>query len=109
MPRNRSLPPSHSKHKRTSAKSRWVGQLLMALGGLLLVGVLAWGLWPLAKSVSPQPTATGVAALKADKDKIDLGDVHLGNTVSAAFQLTNAGDKPLHFTKAPYIQVVAGC
>jgi hypothetical protein len=109
MPRNKSLPPSYSKHKRTSAKPRWVGQLLMALGGLLLVSVLAWGLWPLAKSVSPPPAVAGAAALKVDKEKIDLGDVHLGDTVSAAFQLTNAGDKPLHFAKAPYIQVMAGC
>ncbi len=82
---------------------------MVAVGGVLLLGVLALWLSPLAKPSKAQPEVVGAAALKPDKEKIDLGDVRLGNTVSASFKLTNAGDKPLRFMKQPYIQVVEGC
>jgi hypothetical protein len=75
----------------------------------MLLSLLVWALWPPATNANFSPAVTGAGALKPDKDKIDLGDVHLGNTVSASFQVTNVGSKPLHFTKAPYIQVVEGC
>jgi hypothetical protein len=47
--------------------------------------------------------------LKADKEKVDLGQVKLGQNVKVAFVLTNVGDKPLRFTEAPYIEVKEGC
>jgi hypothetical protein len=47
--------------------------------------------------------------LKVDKEKVDLGDVKLGQTVMVSFQLTNLGDKTLKFTKAPYVEVLEGC
>ncbi len=97
------------RKKAAQQKQRRVGQLMIAIGGLLLLGVLGIALWPLVKPSSAQPEVTGAAALKSDKEKIDLGDVRLGNTVSAAIQLTNVGDKPLRFMKKPYIQVVEGC
>jgi len=90
-------------------KPRRVGQVLIGMGGVLLLGVLALWLWPLVRPSSAKSEVTGATALRPDREKIDLGDVRLGNTVSASFQLTNVGDKPLHFTKKPFIQVVEGC
>ncbi len=90
-------------------RQRRLGQVLVAIGGVLVLAVLALWLWPLAKPTTAKLEVSGAAALKPDKEKIDLGDVRLGNTVSASFQLTNVGDKPLRFTKKPYIQVVEGC
>jgi hypothetical protein len=60
-----------------------------------------------------QPAApvqvTGAPSLKVDREKVDLGDVRLGQTVSVAFEVTNVGDRPLRFTAEPYIEVVEGC
>ncbi len=108
----KSTPSYNGQSRRKKAaqhKQQRLGQVLVAVGGLLLLGVLALWLWPSVKPSSAKPEVVGAAALKPDKEKIDLGDVRLGNTVSASFQLTNAGDKPLRFTKKPYIQVVEGC
>jgi hypothetical protein len=51
----------------------------------------------------------GSPSLKVDQEKIDLGDVKLGKTVEVTFMLTNVGDQPLRFSKAPYIEVAEGC
>ena len=110
MPANRPLAQNKSRRKPTPRPGqRWPGRLLIALGGLMLLGALAWGLWPRAANADFKPAVSGAAALRTDREKIDLGDVHLGQTVSASFQLTNVGDRSLHFTQAPYIQVVEGC
>jgi hypothetical protein len=54
-------------------------------------------------------SATRNAALQVDKEKVDLGTIALGKTVEVKFEVTNAGDQPLVFTKAPYLEVVKGC
>jgi hypothetical protein len=109
MSKSKSLPQNNSKRKRAAQPKSRLGQVLIAVGGLMVLSFLVWAAWPSTTNANFKPAVTGAAALKPDKEKIDLGDVHLGNTVSAAFQLTNVGDKPLHFAKAPYIQVMAGC
>ena len=56
-----------------------------------------------------KPQVSGGPALQVDQEKIDLGDVPLGETVSVKFEITNVGDQPLRFTQKPYIEVAAGC
>jgi len=84
--------------------------LLLAVGvALLIIITLIIALQP-SKNTSPTtPEVTGTARLKADKQKIDLGDVKLGTPVKASFQLTNIGDQPLKLTKAPYVEIKEGC
>jgi hypothetical protein len=55
------------------------------------------------------PLVTGGPALQVDQEKIDFGDVKLGQTVEAKFEVTNVGDQPLRFTKRPYVEVFEGC
>jgi hypothetical protein len=74
---------------------------------VLVLGVLGLVAW--RASTRPAANTTGTAVLKADRDKVDLGNVRLGQSVSVAFELTNTGDAPLRFTEAPYIEVAAGC
>ncbi|OGO29167.1 MAG: hypothetical protein A2136_03780 [Chloroflexi bacterium RBG_16_54_11] len=102
---------SQHKNKKTLRHRRrrqaWPVIILFG-GGLLLVVGAAF-----AFTRPSQPKAavevSGSPSLKVDQEKVDLGDVTLGRTVEVSFQLVNVGDKPLRFTKAPYIEVLEGC
>ncbi len=62
-----------------------------------------------SSATSAGPAADGTPTLSVNVERIDLGDVPLGQTVSAAFELTNTGDAPLRLKEKPYIEVAAGC
>lgn len=82
--------------------------LILALAGaaiLLIAAFLAFQ----NKPAPFTPEVTGGPGLKADKEKVDLGDVKLGQTVQVSFEIRNVGDRPLKFSKAPYIEVKEGC
>lgn len=92
-------------HQPARSRPSRLGWLLLA--GALVLGtaaLLAWRGSPLAST-----TTGGAPRLKVDKEKVDLGDVRLGQTVSVAFELTNTGGAPLRFREAPYVEVVEGC
>jgi len=104
----------NQKNKRTEsgreAASRW--PLLLMVGGLLLAGaaaILWWQSPSTPKAPGSSSEVTGSPKLKVDREKVDLGDVPLGQTVEVTFELTNAGDRQLRFTDVPYIEVAAGC
>ena len=85
--------------------------MLLVLAGVILV---AGALYAVMKTGQPSSSKVpvevkGSPSLKVDQDKVDLGDVKLGQTVSVSFQLTNVGDKPLKFDEKPYIEVLEGC
>lgn len=82
------------------------GIVLVGAALLLLFGSLG-GQTATAPGVTPQ--VSGRPSLNADNERVDLGDVKLGQTVNVSFLLTNVGDQPLQFTGKPYIQVAAGC
>jgi len=60
-------------------------------------------------AASGSPALAGAPRLSADKPKIDLGDVRLGQTVQASFEITNIGGQTLRMAQAPAIEVVEGC
>jgi hypothetical protein len=81
--------------------------LLLIIGaGVVLIAV---ALISSRQATTATPQLGDGPALQVDKEKVDLGDVPLGETVNVSFELTNVGDKPLQFTKKPYIEVAAGC
>jgi len=83
--------------------------LLFIIGiGVVVVAVAVIG-GNRAATPAAAPQATGGPALQVDKEKVDLGTVALGSTVEVKFDVTNVGDQPLVFTKAPYLEVVKGC
>lgn len=82
--------------------------LLLWLAGVLVFGALAWWAWR-ANMPAASPDAAGRPSLQADKHKVDLGDVQLGQTVAVSFELTNTGSVPLRFKERPYVEVVEGC
>lgn len=91
-------------HKR---KTPW--PLILLIGGglvLIIVAVTVLNKPPQSKAAIE---VTGSPSLKVDKEKVDLGNVKLGQTVEVSFQLMNVGDQTLRFSKAPYVEVLEGC
>lgn len=82
--------------------------LLLVFGGLLLLSVAVLSLQRRTPG-SSVIEVHGAPSLRANLERIDLGTVKVGQPVEASFTLTNVGDRPLEFTKAPYIEVVEGC
>jgi len=96
------------KSKKTAGRSRT--PLFLALGGAVVLVIAGLGLWATRKPTTVSGAEqTGAPRLQADQDKIDLGDVKLGQTVKVSFKLSNTGGQPLLFSEAPYIEVVEGC
>lgn len=113
---------SHSKQnpkQKPLAKSIWKRPwvLLLALGGLLILVIAALSSATTNAESSRANKATldtavsvhGKPQLQVDHERIDLGNVKLGQFVKAIFKLSNVGDRPLRFTASPYITVVEGC
>jgi hypothetical protein len=75
------------------------------------VALVAGGLFSVTRNATPaiKSDVSGAPALQVDKEKVDLGTIALGKTVEVKFEVTNTGDQPLMFTKAPYLEVVKGC
>jgi hypothetical protein len=62
-----------------------------------------------APTVQSTIEVKGAPALQVDKEKVDFGNVTLGQTVEVKFEVANVGDQPLRFTKKPYVEVIEGC
>jgi hypothetical protein len=85
----------------------WLALIIVAGAALIVVALIGSGANQSGSTSQPQVSAG--PALHVDQEKIDLGTVPLGETVSAQFEIANVGDQPLRFTQKPYIQVAAGC
>ena len=85
--------------------------LLIALGGILLLGAALFALWKAqqpAREAAPVEVS-GQPSLKVDRDFVDFGDVPLGEVISVSFNVANVGDQTLRFNAKPYIEVLEGC
>ncbi|MHB8136054.1 MAG: hypothetical protein ACYDH1_17740 [Anaerolineaceae bacterium] len=82
--------------------------MILAIGGIAIV-MIALLFAIQKKPASFTPEVTGNPSIKVDKELVDLGDVKLGQPVQVAFEIKNIGDKPLKFTKPPYIELKEGC
>jgi|WetSurMetagenome_2_1015567.scaffolds.fasta_scaffold61791_2 hypothetical protein len=98
-------PKNNSKGRRR--KSNPAPIFFVILGSFILLIALLFSLRKPATSFKPQ--VVGAPSIKADQEKIDLGDVKLGKVVSPSFKIMNVGDQPLQITKDPYVEVVEGC
>ena len=98
----------YKKHtKRKKQQRPWPLIILAASGLLLIIGAV----FAFSQSSKPKATieVTGSPSLRVDQEKVDLGNVKLGQMVNVSFQLTNVGDQTLWFTKTPTIEVKEGC
>jgi len=95
-------------NKKTKPKNNPLPIILIGLGGLLIIIIAVFLLKGNSQS-DFEPQVNGAPALAVDHEMIDFGDVKLGETVEAAFVLTNVGDQPLRILEKPYIEVLEGC
>lgn len=103
-----------SKKKRNGVKqkpARQVNPLLFVAGGLALIVVAALVIFGGAGDARPAvtPEVIGAPSLKVDKERVDLGNVRLGQMVNVSFELANVGDRQVYFTGQPYVEVLEGC
>lgn len=103
MSTNPSQPITPQQKKRIPL---WLPLIIVAGVALIVVAVFS-----ATRTVTPgaAPQVSGAPAVKVDIEQVDLGIVALGDTVEVKFEVTNTGDQPLVFNKAPYIEVVKGC
>jgi cell division septal protein FtsQ len=94
----------HMRKKRRSLLPVW-----LIVGGLALVVLAIFAFRRSPPAAKAEIEVSGSPSLKVDKSEVDLGDIKLGRTVLVSFQLTNVGDQPLRFSKAPYVEVLEGC
>ncbi len=96
---------------RTTSPSQ-LGAIVAMVAGVLVLAAAAFAFWQnntSGSSANFTPEASGAPRLKADRQKVDLGTVKLGQTVQVSFEITNTGDQPLRFAKDPFVEVVEGC
>ena len=85
----------------------WLPLIIVAGVALIVVALIGGGTGQSGAATKPQ--VSGTPALKVDQEKIDLGNVPLGQTVNVKFEVTNVGDQALRFNEQPYVEVVEGC
>ena len=85
----------------------WLWAILAA--GVALIAFVVIDATSRNAAPPPAPEVTGAPALQVDKEKVDFGDVKLGQTVEVKFEVANVGDQPLTFKGKPYVEVVEGC
>jgi hypothetical protein len=100
--------------KKPSKKASRLGfaAVFLALAGLLLVLATGWALLGGSQPKTAPAAAIevhGAPRLKIEKAVIDHGDVKLGTPIRDEVKVTNIGDQPLRFTKAPTVEVKEGC
>jgi hypothetical protein len=82
---------------------------LILLGSAFIITTAFFQIRPYMPVAGAVLEVNGAPSIRIDRELIDFGDVNYERPVGATFQLTNVGDKPLKFTKNPYIEVVEGC
>jgi HYDIN/CFA65/VesB family protein len=81
--------------------------IALGIGGLLLISAAIFFVFQGSNASSD--TGSGIPKLIVDQEKIDFGDVKLGENKTFAIKVTNTGDGTLRFKEKPYIQVLEGC
>jgi hypothetical protein len=82
---------------------------ILLAGGAMLLWAAVMIVRPYLPAGSSAGLVKGGPSLQVDKEVVDLGDVSFETPVGVTFQVTNVGDQPLRFTKAPFVEVLEGC
>jgi hypothetical protein len=103
---------SHNRTERYTKKQQQAknaGPVGFVIAGLTLVLMASLALFRPISVALNDAFSNGSPSLKVNQEKVDLGDVKLGKSVSVTFQIMNDGNKTLRFIKEPYIETLKGC
>ena len=89
------------QQERAAARRRGPLAVFLGLAALVLLAVLAVACQSGRASAQPR--------LEVDRTEIDFGQVQVGKTVRASFELSNVGDQSLRLLGEPEVEVVEGC
>lgn len=103
------MPRYSTKLKPKQKPKRNLMPLWLTLAGLALLLIAGFAIWGNNAQAKANVEVKGAPRLKVDKEKIDHGDLKLGNQVRDDIRVTNIGDQPLRFTEAPFVEVKEGC
>ncbi|MCC6177551.1 MAG: hypothetical protein IT305_19805 [Chloroflexi bacterium] len=97
-----------SRHSQSAAPSSRI-RSVVALGGLLVLTVVAAIFWlrSVSEPVATEPGTPG--RLVASASTIDLGRVPFDQLAEARFELANPGDTTVRLIGAPKVQMLEGC
>ncbi len=97
------------RHRRQQERNR---QLKIAIPAVVaIIAVLAVGYALFAQTQPARPANAGILGprVQVDRELIDLGYQHLGNTVRALFNLKNVGDDTLNLNVPRTVTLLEGC
>ncbi len=96
--------------RKQSATWVWVtvGGLMLAVA-LFLISQVNKGSGQVSEASNFAPAVTGRPQVTVSQDKIDYGDVKLGQTINTVIEVRNSGDQNLVIQGAPQVEVVEGC
>ena len=98
------------KQQAARKKKRNLLILMVAIGILFVVVGIEGAIGGKESMADPSLVEfNGHPNLKVDRELIDFGDVRLNTNLAFDIKLTNVGDKPLKFSRTPYIEVKEGC
>ncbi len=103
------MPRYSTKKKSKPTPKTSLLPLWLTLAGLALVLIAGWAIFSGKAQSQANIQIKGAPGLRVEKEKIDHGNLKLGNPVRDDIRVTNVGDQPLRFTEAPYIEVKEGC
>jgi hypothetical protein len=90
MAKTKRVAPKGRQNQKNTSKV----PLFLAVDGLVILLITAF--FAFQKKPDPiTPEVTGAPSLKIDKEKVDLGEMKLGNPALVTFTLTNVGDQQL--------------
>jgi hypothetical protein len=104
-------PSTRNDSRKPAARSRLPTLLILAFGGVLLVGGGLW-VWLSGQTgavAGAAPTVVTSPKLAVDRAEIDFGPVQVNRVVKATFKIGNEGGTPLQIVGAPRVEVAKGC
>jgi len=84
-------------------QNKKLAQILLGLGGLLLLAAIGFSVF------QNSDTGSGTPKLTVDQQQINWGTLKDGTRKVITIRVTNTGTGTLRFKETPYVQVVEGC
>ena len=95
--------------RRQEERSQTLKTVVPVIVGIIILLAVGYGFITLTNQSSPTNAGVVGPRLQVDREKIDLGKQHLGNTVRAVFTLKNAGDGTLTLNVPRTVTLLQGC